>query len=77
MVINVARSFTSTYGIGITGYAAPVPERNIQRSFAHYSICKDGDIVLTKRIEAQIARTPEVQLYYMEAVLQSLLETLG
>ncbi len=51
MAVEVARLFSATYGLSVTGYAAEVPERNIHRPFAFFSISKEGQTVLTRAID--------------------------
>jgi len=68
MALEVARIFSATYGLSVTGYAAEVPERNIRRPFAFFSISAEGQTILTSRIdvpeqgvaEDQLGRTREV-----------------
>jgi nicotinamide-nucleotide amidase len=38
MASNLAKMFLSDWGIGITGYAAPMPELDIEPLFGYYSI---------------------------------------
>ena len=45
MSIHVGKLFTSDYGIGITGYAAKVPEKNINELHAYYAISLKGKII--------------------------------
>jgi hypothetical protein len=51
MSLEVSRLFTASYGVAVTGYAAAVPERNIDLPFAYFSICRDGEILLNQRID--------------------------
>jgi nicotinamide-nucleotide amidase len=72
MALNVASLFRSNYGIGITGYAATVPEKNIRDLFAYFSICRDGRLLLTQKLMAPEKEVLEVQLFYMRAVIKEL-----
>ena len=50
MALNVCNMFSSDWGIGITGYAAPVPELNIYELHAYYAIACKGKPILAKKI---------------------------
>jgi hypothetical protein len=60
MAAGIARTFCSYWGVGITGYTAPAPEKEVQSPFAIYSICRQGKIVLTARIDRPPGETLEV-----------------
>jgi nicotinamide-nucleotide amidase len=68
MALEVSRLFSSTYGLSVTGYAAEVPERNILRPFAFFSICQDGQTVLTRRVEAPETGVMEDRLSAVRSV---------
>ncbi|ASZ10590.1 nicotinamide-nucleotide amidohydrolase family protein [Chitinophaga pendula] len=55
MALHVCSLFNSSVGIAITGYAASVPELNIQEIFAYYAIVCRGQVVVSERI------TPAIQ----------------
>jgi PncC family amidohydrolase len=74
MAAGIARTFCSYWGIGITGYTAPVPEKAVHSPFAIYSIYGLGKIVLTARIEPPQEDSLRVQLIYVRRVMQALLE---
>jgi nicotinamide-nucleotide amidase len=74
MALEVTRLFTSDWGIAITGYAAPVPECSINNLFAFYAISFQGKIVESKVIEADTDDPMKVQVFYVNRILQSLLE---
>jgi nicotinamide-nucleotide amidase len=70
MAVAVARSFSTRWGIAVTGYSSTFP--GMEKLFACYAICFDGTTILTKTIEA-IKGTPlEVQLYYVNDIFISL-----
>ena len=77
MALEVCRLFSATYGIGITGYASPVPEENIRKLFAYVSIAKNNRILLSKKISAQDAEPHKVQLFYTGHVIQMLASVLN
>ena len=70
MALEVARKFSATYGLSVTGYAAEVPERNIHQPFAFFSISGEGRTLLTRRVEAPDAGVMEDQLEAARTVLQ-------
>ena len=72
MALNVCHLFISNWGIGITGYAAPLPEQGIEELFAYYAIAYNGKTVLTKKITSNHKSPAEVQLFYVESVLKDL-----
>ena len=70
MSLNVATLFTSDYGIGITGYAAKVPEKNINELYAFYAISEKNKIVTCGKLETNVEEGLPVQLFYTEEVLK-------
>jgi len=70
MSLHVATLFTSDYGIGITGYAAKVPEKNINELYAFYAISEKNKIVTCGKLETNIEEGLPVQLFYTEEVLK-------
>jgi PncC family amidohydrolase len=76
MAVNVCKMFLSDYGLGITGYANPVPEKNILSVFAFVSIAKGNKILLTQKIRTNQQRQEAVREYYTNKALQLLLSVL-
>ncbi|MEX6689652.1 CinA family protein [Danxiaibacter flavus] len=76
MAINVSRLFVSHYGVGITGYAATIPEEGINDLFAFYAISLNGKIVHQAKITADKSSMLDAQLYYTEQVLNGLYSVL-
>jgi len=70
MSLHVATLFTSDYGIGITGYAAKVPEKNINELYAFYAISEKNKIVTCGKLETNVEEGLPVQLFYTEEVLK-------
>jgi nicotinamide-nucleotide amidase len=62
MALEIARLFSANYGLSVTGYAAEVPEKNILRPFAFFSICRDGKILTVRRVETADAQEMERSL---------------
>lgn len=71
MAANVCGLFNSDYGIGITGYAAPVPESG-NRLFAYFAVAAAGQLVVQGRLDPPAAAPLRVQLFYVNQVLQQL-----
>jgi len=73
MASGVAQLFCSQIGIGITGYAAPVPEKGVDAPYAYYGIYGVGaDVVYAERVEGTGKDALEVQLFYVRCVLSGL-----
>src|SRR5688572_19544069 len=53
MAKNIVTIFNCDWGIGITGYASPVPEKNIEELFACFAICFHHDIICSQTLTAQ------------------------
>jgi nicotinamide-nucleotide amidase len=70
MSLHVCTMFTSDYGIGITGYAARVPEKNVNHLYAYYAIAEKNKIALCGKLEADVEEGLTAQLYYVNNVLE-------
>ena len=70
MARGVNRLFLSDYGLAITGYATPMPEKGLNDTFAFFAIAKGDEILLSKRITTTEERV-EGQMDYCNTVLQS------
>ena len=77
MALQVCTLFSANYGIGITGYASTVPEKNINKLFAFISIAKNNRVLLSKKINAPISEPREVQLLYTQHVIKMLISILN
>lgn len=71
MALNVCNGFTSDWGIGITGYATPVPESGNQR-FAYFAIAFKGEIRLSQKMETEEEDGQKVQLLYANTIMDKL-----
>jgi PncC family amidohydrolase len=71
MAEHIADVFCSQVGVGITGYAAPVPEKGIGKPFAYVCIYGEGRLLQEGRMEHQ-GDPFEVQLYYMRQAVSLL-----
>jgi nicotinamide-nucleotide amidase len=73
---HVADLFCSHFGIGITGYAAPVPEKGIGQPFAFFCIYGKGRALGAGRMEGPDKEAMQVQVYYANRVLRAFREVL-
>jgi len=69
---NACQLFVSDYGIGITGYAARMPEKDVHELFAFYAITSKDKILQQGKIMADVEEGLEAQLFYVNDVLQKL-----
>lgn len=76
MALEVARLFNSHWGIAITGYATPVPEKNIKDLFACFAISRNSTIQVCKTLEAPNHDPLTVRQYYISYLLDKLLQLL-
>lgn len=71
MACSVTRLFNSSWGIGITGYAAPVPALKVNECFAYYSFAYNGQSVFEERLDTKLKSAPVVQRLFAEKVIES------
>ena len=69
MALQVNKMFISDYGIAITGYAAKMPEKGVNKLFAWFAIAHHQKILLSKKISTQKERV-EAQVDYCNQVLK-------
>jgi PncC family amidohydrolase len=70
LACSVTRLFNSTWGIGITGYAAPVPALKINQCFAYFSFAYKGQPVFEDRIDTKLKTARIVQNLFAETGYQ-------
>jgi PncC family amidohydrolase len=73
LATNVSRLFTSNYGIGIVGYAATMPEKNINSLFAYFAIAYEGKIIKEGKITTAVEEGFPAQQFYTDYVLREFL----
>jgi nicotinamide-nucleotide amidase len=73
---NVRAKFNSEYGIGITGYASPVPESD-NKLFAYFAITYQTRVLHSQRLDTQPIEGIGVQLFYVNEVLRTLAAVLN
>ncbi|WP_431215929.1 CinA family protein [Puia sp. P3] len=76
MARSVAERFCASFGIGITGYAAPVPEKNIEETYAFFCIYGRGKSLKLERLEGPDEDAITVQVFYVNSVLDAFREVL-
>ena len=72
MSMNVVKLFMTDWGIGITGYAAPVPEKSVHELYAFYSIHHKDKEVACGRIDVENTPPLEAQKAFCARVLEEL-----
>lgn len=72
MAINVISLFSSDWGVAVTGYAAPLPERSINELFAYYAIVFRKKVIKEETIQAQKDDPLKVQVFYVNTILKTL-----
>lgn len=77
MAIEVAKMFSSNYGIGITGYASIVPECEEEGLFAYFSLAYNGKVVVSEKITSPEKEPYQVQVDYAKKVIQKVFEHLN
>jgi PncC family amidohydrolase len=77
MAMEVNRLFLSDYGIGITGYAATVPELNIHSLHAFVAFAYNGKTILSKKITSGRSDSVEAQVDYTNQVINLFLSALN
>lgn len=76
MAVEVAKMFSSNYGIGITGYASIVPDCEDEGLYAYFSLAYNGEIVVSGKLTSPEKEPYQVQVDYANKVLQKVIEYL-
>ena len=71
MALSVCNLFNSNWGIGITGYAVPAPESG-NELFAFYAVARNNKVIISKKITAKKDEPLQVQLTYINQLLQDI-----
>lgn len=69
MARQVCMKFNCELGLGITGFASPIPEKGVTELYAYASFCYNGAIVFTKRLVPAGSTPLEIQQEYASSVL--------
>jgi len=75
MAIHVCDLYSSDWGIGITGYATPVPE-SANKVFAFYAITYKNKLKAKGKIPAKKDDPTELQLKYTNFIMQKFAQLL-
>ena len=75
MALQVSPMFASHYGIAITGYAAPMPEKGLNELYAWYAIAHHNEVLLCEQISTGKERV-EAQVDYTNQVMRKFLDLL-
>lgn len=70
MALHICRKFNSDLGLSLTGFAAPVPEKNIYELYAYGSFCLKGKIVFTEKFVSDKSDPVAVQHEYASSLLK-------
>jgi nicotinamide-nucleotide amidase len=73
MAQGVRQLFGTDWGIGITGYAATVPQMGINELFAHVAFVYKENTVLEKTWRASEDELLQVQIYYIDKTVEAFL----
>jgi PncC family amidohydrolase len=68
MAMNVSKMFNSNYGIGVTGFATPVPESN-NNIYAFFSIIKNNREIRRGKINIKKAEATLAQQIFTNKIL--------
>jgi nicotinamide-nucleotide amidase len=71
MALGISKLYCSDWGIGITGYASPVPESN-NKVFAFYTIAYKHTIRISGKISPRKAEPMLLQIKYVNEILEKL-----
>ena len=71
MALNVCKEYTSDWGIGITGYATPVPESQ-QKLYAYFAIANKDKIKSFGKLTAPKMEPTQVQVKYVNDIVKKL-----
>jgi nicotinamide-nucleotide amidase len=69
LATGVCSLFHSDWGIGITGYAATLPEKDVYDLYAFYSFSFRGEIIHSRKIISDKKDPEQVQRFYVSAVI--------
>lgn len=70
MAESVCNRFCCDWGIGIVGYAAPVPELRIRTPFAYYAFSAKGEDAFYRKVTGKKMGIEKVQKYFVSVLLK-------
>ena len=71
MAMGITQLFSSDWGIGITGYASPVPEAD-NKLFAYYSIVHKKKVIGYGKIIPGKATPADIQVHYVNVIISKI-----
>jgi nicotinamide-nucleotide amidase len=77
MAQEVRRMFLSDYGIAVTGYATPIPEKGIEELFAYLSIVYRDKTVVTKKLIPGDTKAFDAQVVFTNTILTEFMDLLN
>ena len=77
MAKNTTNLFNSSWGIAVTGYASPVPEKQIEELFACYAMYNRSGRVESGQIQGRDGTPLEVAIDYTNQLLKIFLKLLS
>ena len=77
MALGINKTFRSDWGIGITGYASPIPGHHMEELYACFAIANHNKVVFTKTIVCEIKEPLQVQLNYVAKVINEMITILS
>ena len=76
MAVGICKSFKSTWGLAVTGYASPIPEQGLEDLYACYAFCFRNEIVKHETVRAALHASPgKVQQFYMKTVVEDFIQS--
>lgn len=76
MALKSTELFLSNFGIGITGYATKVPEKEADVLFSYFAIAYNKEIIHSGKIISKKESSVEVQVDYSNQVIEILFQLL-
>ena len=73
MALEIAKKFTSDFGVSITGYASIVPENEEDGLYAFVAASYKGNIIINEKVTTGKDRLFDIQVDYTNQVLKLLL----
>src|SRR5690606_8413441 len=77
MALNVCQLFRCRLGLSLTGYASPLPEKNIFDLLAFGSIALDGEIIYCEKISAHKQDPDELRADYAKTLISECAKVLA
>lgn len=71
MATGATSTFTSHWGIGVCGYAAPVPELDIKTPYAFFAIAFAGSVKVSRKVVTEARSGRPTQEYYVTEILRA------